>query len=402
MGVARRTVATLTAVEEETMRTWLLLSLCALLAACAGPRELTRPPEQLFDDGLFAAPSERIGTGDIFAVSDAMRRYLQHPQIEAQLRRKGPQRGLLEALYTTGELRLDYEGVTTRNAAQAFEARAGNCLSLVVMTAAFAKELGLQVRYQSAYLEETISRSGNLVLRSGHVNVTLDRRFADPRFPNHEAMTVDFLPPEELKGLRTREIAEETVVAMYLNNRAVEALVAGRLDDAYAWARESARQDPDFLGSLNTLGVIYLRRDALAHAARVFGHVLERDSDNLTALANLANAYARQGRTEEALSVQRRLAALEPEPPYHYLHLGLAALKKQDFGTAERMFAREVARSDDDAEAHYWLGIASYRLGNVEQARRHMERALEASTSGRERGLYAAKLDWIEARSHGR
>ncbi len=115
---------------------------------------------------------------------------------------------------------------------------------------------------------------------------------------------------------------------------------AGRLDDAYAWARESARQDPDFLGSLNTLGVVYLHRDALAHAARVFGHVLERDAVNLTALANLASAYARQGRIEESLAVQRRLAALEPEPPYHYLHLGLAALKK-NHEEAERLVAEQ-------------------------------------------------------------
>ena len=67
----------------------------------------------------------------------------------------------------------------TRNAAQAFDARAGNCLSLVVMTAALAKELGLQVEYNSAYTEETWSRNGALLLRSGHINITIGRRFVD-------------------------------------------------------------------------------------------------------------------------------------------------------------------------------------------------------------------------------
>jgi len=303
------------------MRPWLLLSLCALLAACAAPRQLAQQPEALFDDSLFAAPSERVGADEIFRVSDAMRRYLQDPQIEAQLRRKGPQRGLLEALYTSGELKLDYDAGTTRNAAQAFDARAGNCMSLVVMTAAFAKEMGLTVRYQSAYLEETVSRRSNLLLRSGHVNVTLGRRLADPRFPVQETTMVDFLPPDEIRGLRTREIGEQTVVAMYMNNRAVEALVAGRIDDAYAWSREAVRQDPQFLGSLNTLGVVYLRRDALAQATKVFSHVLDRDAENLTALANLAGAYARQGRADDSLAIQLRLAKLEPQPPLHDFNL---------------------------------------------------------------------------------
>jgi tetratricopeptide (TPR) repeat protein len=323
------------------MRTWLLL-LCALLAACAVPREPAQRPEALLDDRLFAAPSEPVGADDIFTVSDAMRRYLQHSQIEAQLRRKGPQRGLLEALYTTGELRLDYDARTTRNAAQAFDERAGNCLSLVVMTAAFAKELGLTVRYQSAYLEETVTRSDTLLLRSGHLNVTLGRRFVDPRFPGRgeESMTVDFLPPEDVKGLRTREIEERTVVAMYLNNRAVEALVAGRIDNAYAWAREAVRQDPRFLGSVNTLGVVYLRRGALPQATAAFDHVLQRDADNLTALANLATTYARLGRIGESMELRRRLARLEPEPLPRFFDLGLAAMKKQDLGRARDPIAQ--------------------------------------------------------------
>lgn len=380
------------------MRTWLLLSLCALLAACAAPRQLAQQPEALFDDSLFAAPSERVGADEIFRVSDAMRRYLQDPQIEAQLRRKGPQRGLLEALYTSGELKLDYDASTTRNAAQAFDARAGNCMSLVVMTAAFAKEMGVTVRYQSAYLEETVSRRSNLLLRSGHVNVTLGRRLADPRFPVQETTMVDFLPPDEIRGLRTREIGEQTVVAMYMNNRAVEALVAGRIDDAYAWSREAVRQDPQFLGSLNTLGVVYLRRDALAQATKVFSHVLDRDAENLTALANLAGAYARQGRADDSLAIQLRLAKLEPQPPLHDFNLGLAAMKKQDYRTARDLFAREVARADDSAEFHFWLGLANYGLGNLESARRHVARALEASNGGQDRDLYSAKLEWIQAR----
>jgi len=380
------------------MRTWLLLLLCAVLAACAGPHGLGPRPDAFFDDSLFAAPTERVSADDVFALSEPMRRYLQHPQVDAQLRRKGSVRGLLDALYKSGELRLDYDASTTRNAAQAFEARAGNCLSLVIMTAAFARELGLQVRYQSAYLEETVSRSRNLLLRSGHVNVTLGRRFADPGRHSYDAMTVDFLPPEELKGLRTREIAEETVLAMYMNNRAVEALVAGRLDDAYAWVRESLRQDRHFLGSMNTLGVVYLRRGALAQATAAFGHVLERDADNRTALANLSTAYARQGRIEESMALQRRLARLESDPPFHYFNLGLAAMKQKDFGAAQAMFSRELARDDEYHEFHYWLGLANFELGNVEQARRNLARALEASTTHRERELYSAKLDWMRAR----
>ncbi|HVE90023.1 MAG TPA: transglutaminase domain-containing protein, partial [Burkholderiaceae bacterium] len=132
--------------------------ICVLLTACATPQQQrAQPPEFLFNDESFSAPSERITAADVFAVSDPMKRYLR-TEITSQLRQLGAQQGLISALYHKGQLKLQYDTSTTRNASQAFEARAGNCLSLVIMTAAFAKELGLQVRYQSAYLEETWGR----------------------------------------------------------------------------------------------------------------------------------------------------------------------------------------------------------------------------------------------------
>jgi len=38
------------------MRNWLLLSPCAILAACAGPHGPGQRPDAFFDDSLFAAP----------------------------------------------------------------------------------------------------------------------------------------------------------------------------------------------------------------------------------------------------------------------------------------------------------------------------------------------------------
>ena len=75
------------------------------------------------------------------------------------LRNKGAREGLIDAIYSEGQLKIEYDSVMTRNAAQAFAARSGNCLSLVIMTAAFAKALGLPVRFQSVSVDETVSRS---------------------------------------------------------------------------------------------------------------------------------------------------------------------------------------------------------------------------------------------------
>ena len=75
-------------------------------------------------------------------------------------------------------------------------------------------------------------------------------------------MTIDFLPAGTSRGLRTWVIDESTIIAMYMNNRAVESLTSGAVNDAYWWAREAIMQDPRFLS-----GVQHARRDLPAATA---------------------------------------------------------------------------------------------------------------------------------------
>ena len=369
----------------------------ALLAGCAAAPPQA-PPDSLLADRLFTPPREAVRSDDIFALSDAMRRYLA-VDIADQIRLKGAQFGLAEALQKDSQLKLEYDAARTKNAAATFASRTGNCLSLVIMTSAFAKELGVPVSYRAAYLDETWSRAGNLLIASGHVNVTLTRRLLDAKTARDRTpLTIDFLPAEDVRGLRTREISEATIVAMYANNRAAEALADGRLDDAYGWAAESVRRDPQFAGAYNTLGVIYLRHGDFAQAERAFERVLAGDARDTRALANLAETYSRQGRTGDADAARKRLAALETYPPYHFFDLGMAAVRRDDWRSAREMFAREVARADANHEFHFWLGIADWRLGEESAALRQLTLAKDNSVTRDQHNLYAAKLAWLQAR----
>lgn len=370
--------------------------LAVLLGACATPPPSTRPDTLLRDD-LFAAPSQPVVAADIFALSEPMKQYLR-TEIAAQSRVLGPQQGLFEAVYNRGQLRLDYDSSFTRNASEAFEARAGNCLSLVIMTAAFARELGLQVRFQSAYLEEAWTRSANLLMRAGHVNITLGTRLQDRANPLSRQLTIDFIPSDQLRTLRVVEVSEHAILAMYMNNRAVEALVRDQLDDAYAWARASLLHSPDFVSAMNTLGIVYARRGAAQPAEKVFTTALQRDPTNTRAMGNLADLYAREGRTAEAAALHATLARLEPEPPFYFHNQGLVAMQRGQFAKARDFFKREIARGGISTEVVFSLGMAYYRLGDADNASKYLNQALETSGRG-ERDAYSAKLGWLKSRS---
>ena len=374
----------------------------ALLTGCASVPPVP-PPETIFRDALFAPGSQSIDARDLFALTPAMQDYLDR-QVRPQLRSRGQRQGLIDALYSRDHLKLEYDASMTRNAAEAFEARSGNCLSLMIMTAAFAKQLDMPVRFQSVFIDEAWSRSGDLVFLSGHVNLSLETSLRDSHggLSNNDSLMVDFIPAEMLRGVRTRVIDEATVVAMFMNNRAAENLHAGQVSEAYWWVREALRQDPKFTTAYNTLGVIYRRHGQLAAAEAALRHVLAREPDNAQALSNLVLVLREQDRWPESNLLAARLLALQPTPPFKYFDEGIAAMKKGEFKTAKRLFDKEIARSAYFHEFYFWLALAHYGLGEPLEARRAMAQAVENSTTRRDRDIYAAKLDWLKTQRPAR
>lgn len=384
----------------DDMRRWWVALVFLVLAACATPEIVPKQPASLLYDEAFQA-SAAPARPDVFAVSASMRHYLD-VQIARQLGTRGKLRGLIAALESNAHLKLEYDAGTTRTAAEAFEARAGNCLSLTIMTAALARELGLSVSFRRVLAEESWTRRDNTLFLGGHVNIVLAPSPADQlgSVDRSAGVIVDFLPDEALRRQRSREIHEHTVTAMFMNNRAAEAMAGGALDEAYWWARGATRQDPLFLEAFNTLGVIYTRRGLVAQAERVFEHILALEGENAAALANLAGVFGKQGRSAAALALRERLQRIESHPPFHFFDLGLAALKRNDYAAARDGFARELSRNASYHEAHFGLAAAYVGLGELHAAQRHLAAALEASTSRREHDIYAAKLEWLRRRVH--
>jgi len=378
------------------MKTWAVLLLCMILAGCAAA-PVPQRSLPLFNDQLFSAAAVSVSADDLFALNDEMRRYLRTEMAEQALV-KGSQQALVDALYSKGELRLEYDSAITRNAAQAFAARSGNCLSLVIMTAAFAKELGLPVRYQIALAEEAWGRSGDVHFFIGHVNLTLGRpQNHVPTRRSQVDLTIDFLPPIEIRGLRTQNISEETIVAMYMNNRAAELFTEGQLNDAYWWARAAIRQDPGFLASYITLGAIYRRHGNPAEAENVLAHALEREPANTRVMSNLIPVLNDLGRVAESKNLARKLEQLEPDPPFSFFNRGMAAMQNRDYNAAKDLFAKEVDRAPYFHEFHFWLAAACLGLGETERARKELTIAMEISSTRKDQAMYAAKLARINA-----
>ena len=379
------------------MKSAAVLLLSFVLAACASTPPMP-PAAGLFHDELFAAPSAPVRPAEAMAVSPAMRKYLAD-KILSGPRVLDRKQQLIDALYRKDELLLEYDAAVTRTAAQAFEARSGNCLALVLMTSAFARELGLSVRYQSVLGEDAWDRSGDFVVSVGHINLTLSDRPPQNGIGIMDTgqLTIDFVAPRNARALRTRVIQEHTVIAMFLNNRAVEALTQGQIDDAYWWAREAIAKDPELLSAYITLGVVYRNRQRPELAEQVLLRVAEREPENTKAMSNRALVLRDLGRHAEADALLRRLDQLDPHPPFSYFHAGMAALRERRFETARGLFTKEVDRAPYHHEFQFWLAITYLELHDAARATEHLTKAMQVSTTRKDHDLYAAKLGRLKA-----
>lgn len=376
-----------------------VLALCGLGAGLSGcaVEPVEAPRADVFVDAAFRPPSTPIDVQGALAMSPAMKRFAES-EMASEIRLKGLRDGLIDALYTRGRLQLDYDAETTRTAAEAFEAKRGNCMSLVLMTAAFARHFGMPVRFNSVFLEESWSRANGIFFVAGHVNISLSRPLSTHNafiFGEPELMTIDFLPPEQMRGNRSRPIEESTVLAMFLNNKAAEALTVGHIDDAYWWAREAIRTDGRWLSAYNTLAILYRRKGLYDRAEAALRLVLEREPLNTQAMSNLVLVLSDLGRREEAQAYATQLTQIQPVPPYKFFDEGVAAMRQGDFAAARQLFRKEVARAAYVPEFHFWLGLANYGLGDVSGARGEIAKALENSATVKDRQLYGAKLAWL-------
>src|SRR5689334_17706084 len=266
------------------MKQALLTSLiAAALAGCAGV-QVAEVPRSLFADKYFGVPMPVLTPAEIFHLNDDMLSFADK-QLKYEVVRHGYFLGLFETLQK--QLRLDYDAAGTYTAEQTFEARAGNCLSLVILTAAFAKHLEVPVRYQTVIGEANWSRTAGIAFYSSHVNLKVGSKDnSAPLAGGYDGMTIDFVAPGSPTRYPTREVDENTLLAMYMNNRAAESLVNGELVAAYWWARAAIEQAPAFLAGVNTLGVVLMRNRNIKEAEEAFRYVLEREPAEGLAMSN--------------------------------------------------------------------------------------------------------------------
>ena len=348
------------------VRAILLLIAVLILGACASqPSALTKtlPPLQHYGTEI------RVADDDILRVSPEMDEFLERyvvnvadPRTRLSL--------ILDAVSKNGALGFDYDASLTLNASDAFDKRAGNCISYANLIVALSRRVGLNAHYQEVVSERDWSNRENALLLIKHINVVIESN-------QRNSMLVDIGGPNFGPMVRNRTVTDSYAKALYLNNLGVELMLNNELPAAYAYFDKAIEVEPMVIDSWINVGVAFGRNNQLNDAKMAFQTALEIDQSEYSAMSNLYEVYIAQEDLEAAEQLRAQVEKHRQKNPYYLLRMSDEALLNQQFDESISLLRRAIRKKDDDHELHFALAKTQYLSGETRAAEHSLERARE-------------------------
>ncbi len=156
----------------------------------------------------------------------------------------------------------------------------------------------------------------------------------------------------------------------------------GREEEGYALLERLAREHPEAITPLVTLGDLLRRREAWDRARRAYERAIARlprvEPGHWRLFYALGITLERTGRWEEAERAFRRALALAPDQPLVLNYLAYSWVERGErLEEAREMLERAVELAPRDGFIVDSLGWAYYRLGDYARAVSYLERAVE-------------------------
>lgn len=199
----------------------------------------------------------------------------------------------------------------------------------------------------------------------------------------------------------TPEQAKANQAMQALAQEAVDAMRAGRDDEAIQKFNEIVLKVPTCGDCYYNLGVAYAKRGQFADAEAAFVKATEISPDSAEAYTGLANVYNAQKKFDQAQQASAKAAELtsaggagggSAEALYNQ---GVIFWNAGKFAEAKEQFEAAVNADPKLAMAHYQLGMAALNLGQIPEARKAFDAYLQVEPNGTKAGEVKAFLQQL-------
>jgi tetratricopeptide (TPR) repeat protein len=255
-------------------------------------------------------------------------------------------------------------------AAETWQQKRGDCLSLTVLAFSMAREMNMVSQMQEVRVPVLFDRRDSFDFINEHVNVLFRRsgplNWLEGRLQSDD-MIVDF-EPQIGWNREGQALSDNAILARYYNNIAAEHLVSERRTLAYAYFKAAILAEPGYPSSYGNLALLYRHAGLLADAEQLLRYAIVLSDAATFPVSSLHKLLLEQGRTTEAEQYARLLQSRRDKDPYYWIGLGLQHL--QDGKIRQSISALEEAQrlTNGFAEVHRYLAVAYWRAGEPARA----------------------------------
>src|SRR5271157_5870921 len=176
-------------------------------------------------------------------------------------------------------------------------------------------------------------------------------RFAEAEQQFHNAMDMDPKSPEPRAALARLYLAE------------------GKKAEAETFLKQAKRDFPDNSAGYRMLGDFYFTTGDLDKATAEYGALYQEHPKDIQVKKNFIEILIQKNRFDEARKLDDEILKANPNDNDALLYRGRLEIQAGDADGATKTLQTVIKNDPNNAAAHYQLGVAFQKLGNLESAR---------------------------------
>jgi len=277
---------------------------------------------------------------------------------------------------------------------QSLSTKSGNCLSLTLLTTAYANLAEVKVTYQLLDRNPIYNiDNNNLLVTSDHLRAVLHSSVNqnEDGFWSTSRIRIDYFQTDGLSYVDN--IDTDFQLSLFYSNLAVEKLSRRELDSAFSYAEKALSIHKSNSSALNTIGIVHRKRGDLAKAEEIFLHGAKHFEKAPTFLRNYTAVLEKQSRNVDASLIESIATESDHDHPWKWVRAGKAAYNNGAYNQAVSYYQRALLLAPDLHQLYLLAGLASYAAGNTQQSHQHLTQAFKLANEPTDRAHYKRKLN---------
>lgn len=286
----------------------------------------------------------------------------------------------------------------TLTAQQTLELAHGNCISLAILTQAYANLIDLETGFQEMTSQPVYAKEGNLVFIANHFRTKLYRPFIEEEGQItfiRPGVLIDYFPSRG--SFYVGSASYDDLIAKYYSNLAADALLENDYNQVYSLLIKANQYTPNDVELFNLAAILHRRVDDQATSQRIYQTALDQQLQSLNLLSNY-KVLAEDTGNEMLVEQINSLLGAQEKDPYELIALGESEALSGRLMSAKKHIDAAIDKAPYLADPYVALAKIRYQQGNLNDAHKLLKQAMKLERDKLQRNVYAAKLAAIEGK----